>query len=179
MTDWPYYQTIDAFYAVFFFITCLIFLWFYTWAAWRAYRLINPGKCRECCWSALTWGNKYEDNRDYLDNEMPTDWVLYHFMLDINILKPLACFHYVVYFYKWILLCTFLIAFRNDVFTMLTLLLLLNLFSFLWACLVRPFKSTINNWINIWMEFCMLVISMILFPLAFKWTPWVKANMYA
>jgi len=110
---------------------------------------------------------------------MPTDWVLYHFMYDLNILKPLACFHYVVYFYKRVLFCVFIIRYMNDAFTMLTLLLLLNLFSFLWACLVRPFKTTINNRINIWMEFCMIVLSILMFPFAYKWTSFKDSKIYA
>lgn len=180
MEKYPFWWFLSSFWAVFFFITCVLIMNFYTWAACRACWKVNQGRtCKERCKKTFAWENRYEDNRDYQDEEMPSDWVLYHFMYDLNILKPLACFHYVVYFYKRVLFCVFIIRYMNDAFTMLTLLLLLNLFSFLWICLVWPYKSTINNRINIWMEFCMIVLSILMFPLAYKWTPFKKAKMYA
>ena len=92
-------------------------------------------------------------------------------MQDINIKKPLACFHYVVWFWKRALFSIFICAMRREAYVMMMLLLVMNLLSFLWVCLVRPYKTTVNNRCAIWMELCTLVLTMIMYPMVYKWTP--------
>lgn len=129
MQDGSWWEFFTSFAAVYIFLTLVIFMGFYTYIACHCWKVENPGKCKVCCWRACRWVDKrgadrYKDNESRQTHEMTNDWLIEHFMIDINITKPLACFHYVFWMFNRVLMCMFLLYLRNDVYSALMLLMI-------------------------------------------------------
>lgn len=179
MRDDTWWEFFTSFMAVYVFLTCVIFYGWYLWVAWMCLRKTNPGRPKVFIKKLFLWQDRYNDHRSYHEHEMPNNWYIKHFMKDINIKKPLACFHYVVFFTKRSILCILFISYRNDPYNMLIWLLCYQLGSFLWVCLVRPYKTTAVNRVAIWAEMCLLAIVILLFPFAYKWTTFEQVTQFA
>ena len=113
---------LSSFVSVFFFITLIILTSFYTFVGFHSLRKSNPKGWKQ--W--FIWGSHYNDEKSYKEQEMPNTWLTHHFQFDINIRKPLACFHHLVMMLKKWLIVIYLVKLRFKAYDMLIMFLLFN-----------------------------------------------------
>ena len=111
------------------------------------------------------------DERNYYPEDMAQNWITDKIFCDINVRKPMACFHHIVFFSKRLIFIVILTAYNSLGFTQLMLYTCLNLLTLVWTLLVRPYKYAPINRVAIWIEMCQLASSLTLWPLQFAWTP--------